>query len=78
MGGSITDSKTAAGEPKPIAHPRCRPGSPFPRGATLTPDGVNFAIFSEHATGMEICLFDQLRLPQESARIVLYEHTDGI
>ena len=63
---------------KQVAHPRSRPGSPYPRGATLTPEGVNFAIYSEHATAMEICLFDDLAAPRESARIVLHEHTDGI
>ncbi len=63
---------------KHMAHPRSRPGAPYPRGATLTAEGVNYAIFSEHATGMEICLFDHLDAPRESARIVLHEHTDGI
>ena len=33
------------------------PGQPYPMGATLTPDGVNFAIFSAHADRMELCLF---------------------
>ncbi|MFN8019203.1 MAG: glycogen debranching protein GlgX [Acidimicrobiales bacterium] len=35
-----------------------RPGRPFPIGATLTADGTNFSIFSEHATGVDLCLFD--------------------
>ena len=34
------------------------PGSPHPLGPTVTPEGVNFAVFSQHATGMELCLFD--------------------
>jgi len=31
---------------------------PYPIGATITPDGVNFAVFSAHATAMTLCLFD--------------------
>ena len=34
------------------------PGAPFPRGATWDGEGVNFAIFSENATKVELCLFD--------------------
>ncbi|HWJ63035.1 MAG TPA: glycogen debranching protein GlgX [Acidimicrobiales bacterium] len=37
----------------------CRPGRPFPLGATLTGGGTNFSLFSEHATGVELCLFDE-------------------
>lgn len=32
-------------------------GSPRPLGASLTQTGVNFAIFSRHATAMKLCLF---------------------
>jgi isoamylase len=34
------------------------PGAPYPLGATATSKGVNFAVYSEHATGISICLFD--------------------
>jgi isoamylase len=33
------------------------PGQPWPMGATLTGDGVNFAVFSAHAEMIELCLF---------------------
>ena len=33
-------------------------GSPRPLGATWTPRGVNFALFSSHATRVELCIFD--------------------
>ncbi len=33
-------------------------GSPFPLGATLCPDGVNFAIYSKHGTEVFLHLFD--------------------
>ncbi|MCC6314590.1 MAG: glycogen debranching protein GlgX [Thermomicrobiales bacterium] len=38
---------------------RVRPGKRVPLGATWDGDGVNFALFSEHATGVELCLFDE-------------------
>ena len=34
------------------------PGSPFPLGASWDGSGTNFSIFSEHAEGVELCLFD--------------------
>ncbi len=34
------------------------PGKPFPLGATWDGGGTNFSIFSEHAEGVELCLFD--------------------
>jgi isoamylase len=33
-------------------------GQPYPLGATWNGEGVNFAIFSEHATQIELCIFD--------------------
>ncbi|QQA41880.1 glycogen debranching protein GlgX [Pelagovum pacificum] len=33
-------------------------GRPYPLGATFDGDGVNFAVFSQHATRMTLCLFD--------------------
>jgi len=40
-------------EPNLIA----RPGHPRPFGATLVPGGVNFAVFSRHATSVRLCLY---------------------
>ena len=34
-------------------------GSPYPRGATLTEKGTNFALFSANADKVEVCLFDE-------------------
>jgi glycogen operon protein len=34
------------------------PGRPFPLGATWDGEGTNFSLFSEHAEGVELCLFD--------------------
>jgi len=36
-----------------------RPGRHAPLGATFDGEGVNFAVFSENATGMDVCLFDE-------------------
>jgi isoamylase len=55
---------------------RTRPGLPYPLGASWDGAGVNFALFSEHATGVELCLFDAADLSQERHRILIQEHTD--
>ncbi|MBV9268647.1 MAG: glycogen debranching enzyme GlgX, partial [Acidobacteriaceae bacterium] len=34
------------------------PGTPFPQGATWDGTGVNFALYSENATSVEVCLFE--------------------
>ncbi len=34
------------------------PGRPFPLGAVWDGGGTNFSLFSEHAEGVELCLFD--------------------
>ena len=34
------------------------PGKPYPLGATWDGEGTNFALFSEHATQVLLCLFD--------------------
>ncbi len=54
------------------------PGSPYPLGATWDGKGVNFALFSEHATGVELCLFDSPDASRESQRIRFTEYTDHV
>ena len=56
---------------------RLEEGAAHPRGATFTGEGVNFAIFSAHATQVEVCLFDQAGAT-EVARITLPEYTDEV
>ena len=34
------------------------PGKPYPLGAKWSSKGTNFAVYSEHATGVDLCLFD--------------------
>ncbi|HET9491084.1 MAG TPA: glycogen debranching protein GlgX [Methylomirabilota bacterium] len=57
---------------------RAWPGRPYPLGATWDGSGVNFALFSEHATGVELCLFDPADAGREIARIPIRERTDQI
>ncbi|HET6370563.1 MAG TPA: glycogen debranching protein GlgX, partial [Nitrospiria bacterium] len=57
---------------------RTMPGAPYPLGATWDGMGVNFAIFSENATGVELCLFDSIQASKEFARIKLTERTNRI
>jgi len=53
------------------------PGKPYPLGATWDGEGVNFALFSEHAEKVELCIFggNGRRLTK---RIVMKEQTDQV
>ena len=52
-----------------------QPGRPFPLGATPTAEGTNFAVSSEIADAIEVCLFDQdgqeqrIELPARTAHV---------
>lgn len=52
-------------------------GYPFPLGATWDGDGVNFSLFSAHATKVELCLYDD-KGENEIQRIELPEFTNQI
>jgi glycogen operon protein len=54
------------------------PGRSYPLGATWDGLGVNFAIFSEQATKVELCLFDSVNATHESQTIVLPEYTNQV
>ncbi len=56
---------------------RITEGLPNPLGATWDGLGVNFALFSAHATKVELCLFDS-RGERELERIALPEFTDEV
>jgi glycogen operon protein len=53
------------------------PGKPYPQGATWDGTGVNFSIYSESATGIDLCLFDTSDGP-ESETISFVENTGFI
>lgn len=55
---------------------RVWPGQPYPLGATWDGAGVNFALFSENATAVELCLFD--RTDGNETRITVTEQTDQV
>jgi isoamylase len=57
---------------------RVWPGRPSPLGATFDGAGVNFALFSEHATKVELCIFDSPEATNESQRIEMPEFTDQV
>jgi glycogen operon protein len=53
------------------------PGRPFPQGASWDGTGTNFALFSENAESVELCLFDdansteveRIRMPEQSVKV---------
>ena len=57
----------------PIDITRIWPGAPYPLGATYDGSGTNFALFSEAAERVELCLFDEdgtetrVRMPERDA-----------
>src|SRR5437868_2076860 len=53
-------------------------GYPYPLGATWLGNGVNFALFSEHATSVDLCLFNSMEAREENIRIPVTEHTDQV
>jgi len=54
---------------------RTRPGHSSPLGATWDGSGVNFALFSENGTGVELCLFGD---GDEEVRVPVTERTDQV
>ncbi len=46
-------------------------GSPYPLGATVQGDGVNFSIFTAHATSVQLLLFDRYDQPRPTYVITL-------
>jgi len=54
------------------------PGRPSPLGATWDGIGVNFALFSEQATGVELCLFDARDPSREMHRLPLTQLTGHV
>ena len=65
------------GAPQVMRRSRVQEGLPFPLGATWDGLGVNFALFSAHATKVEVCLFDQSG-QTEIERVELPEYTDEV
>ncbi len=57
---------------------RTMPGKPYPLGATWDGKGVNFALFSENAEKVELCLFSSSDAPQEYCRVLLSDQSNHV
>src|SRR5271166_5312883 len=62
--------------PMPIS--RVWKGHSYPLGATWTRQGANFALFSEHASRVDLCLFDRAESGEPTAKIRLREKDDHV
>ncbi|GAB3196937.1 glycogen operon protein [Pontibacter aydingkolensis] len=54
------------------------PGNPYPLGATWDGEGVNFALYADNATGVELCLFSSAEDETESLKIKMAERTHQV
>jgi isoamylase len=54
------------------------PGKPYPLGASWDGKGVNFALYADNATGIELCLFNNKNDEKETDKIKLTERTHQI
>jgi glycogen debranching enzyme GlgX/malto-oligosyltrehalose synthase len=62
---------------------KIRPGDPAPLGATWDGEGTNFALYSEGATAVELCLVDaegqETRVPvRQRTELVWHVHVEGV
>lgn len=66
-------------EPEPFQLPAViPPGKPYPLGATWDGQGVNFALYADYATGVELCLFKSPDDKQESCRVHMIERSHQV
>ncbi|HEY9046206.1 MAG TPA: glycogen debranching protein GlgX [Ohtaekwangia sp.] len=54
------------------------PGSPYPLGATWDGNGVNFALYADKATGVDLCLFKNPKDEAEYTRIKMIERSHQV
>jgi isoamylase len=54
------------------------PGSPYPLGAVWDGTGVNFALYADNATGVDLCLFNNIEDEAESVTIRMSERSHHI
>ena len=54
------------------------PGHPYPLGATYDGEGINFAIFAENATAVELCLFRKPGAKKEYKKVSLWERSHQV
>src|ERR1700710_1474894 len=70
-------ASTRVGKSHQLFADRLLAGSPYPLGASWDGLGVNFAVFSAHAAGIELCVFD-MSGRKELVRLLLPECTDEV
>ncbi len=61
-----------------MSQPRIWPGRPYPLGATWDGLGTNFALYSENATKVELCLFESADATAPSGTVTLPDSTDMV
>ena len=75
MSSSLTQSTLPNSKPANIT---AYPGNPYPLGATWDGEGVNFALYADNATAVELCLFSSPEDEVESFKIKLVERTHHV
>lgn len=61
-----------------MTQPSVYPGYPYPLGATWNGKGVNFALYAENASAIELCLFDDINATKESVKIKIKERSHHV
>ena len=74
----VANQPTQVSYPNPQSAVRNPQSAPYSLGATWDGRGTNFALFSESAERVELCLFDQESGASEVTRFVLPERDDAI
>lgn len=54
------------------------PGKPYPLGATWDGQGVNFALYADNATGVDLCFFNSTEDEAETAKFKLVERSHHV
>ena len=74
----LGDSRSISAVGVTMSSHKLWPGRPWPLGATWDGTGINFALYSANATGVELCLFDSPYADHEATRLRLTERTNCV
>ncbi len=78
MGTKHEHADGGGGPAQEPGEPPILPGRPYPLGATWDGRGTNFALYSEHADEVELCLFDRAGTGEAARTVRLRERTAHI
>src|SRR6185437_1631017 len=53
-------------------------GQPFPLGSTWDGKGVNFSVYAENATGVDLCLFNSIEEDEEYIKLKMIERSGNV